>query len=204
MPILHITRHGETEWNLEQRTQGWGDSPLTAKGRQNACELGARLRQIEMSHQYVSPSGRAIETLELIGLDGSVPVTVDERLREIHMGAWEGQTVSEIRASYPVSHTAFWETPHEYIPETGESFEEVRQRIISFLERLSVHDADENILIVTHGIFLKVLLTHLQQKPVASLWDPPFIHGTSLTIVEYDETETVIRLAADMSHVKTM
>ncbi|HBQ75353.1 MAG TPA: histidine phosphatase family protein [Exiguobacterium sp.] len=164
MPTLYMTRHGETEWNLEKRMQGWEDSPLTEKGRQNARDLG-------------------------------------HRLREMHMGAWEGRTAAEIEVAHPLAHAAFWQTPHVYIPESGESFDAVRERILSFLEQLADHKENENILIVTHGIFLNILLTHLQRKPFATLWDPPFIHGTSLTIVEYTDGEAIIRLEADMSHV---
>ena len=201
MPTLYITRHGETEWNLEKRMQGWEDSPLTAKGRLNARDLGRRLREVHLDHLYISPIGRVRETVRMMDLDPKIPVTVDDRLREMHMGTWEGRTAAEIEVAHPIAHTSFWQTPHAYIPESGESFDEVRERILSFLERLADHKEDENILIVTHGIFLNILLTHLHQKPFATLWDPPFIHGTSLTIVEYTDGEALIQLEADMSHV---
>ncbi|MFB3225182.1 histidine phosphatase family protein [Exiguobacterium sp. PHA03] len=201
MPTLYITRHGETEWNLEKRMQGWEDSPLTAKGRQNARDLGHRLREIHLDHLYISPIGRVRETVRMMDLDPAIPVTIDDRLREMHMGTWEGRTAAEIEVAHPLAHAAFWQTPHTYIPESGESFDAVRERILSFLERLADHEEDENVLIVTHGIFLNILLTYLQRKPFATLWDPPFIHGTSLTIVEYRDGEAVIRLEADMSHV---
>ena len=203
MPTLYLTRHGETEWNLEKRMQGFKDSPLTQKGRQNARDLGHRLRNVPLDHLYVSPIGRVQETVRMMNLDPSIPVTIDERLREMHMGTWEGRTAAEIEMAHPLAHAAFWQTPHAYIPESGESFDEVRERILSFLERLAVHAEHENILIVTHGIFLNILLTHLQQKPFATLWDPQFIHGTSLTIVTYQDGEALIQVVADMSHVET-
>lgn len=58
MPTLYMTRHGETEWNLEKRMQGWEDSPLTAKGRQNARDLGHRLREMHLDHLYQSDWSR--------------------------------------------------------------------------------------------------------------------------------------------------
>jgi probable phosphoglycerate mutase len=201
MPTLYMTRHGETEWNLEKRMQGWEASALTAKGRQNARELGHRLREVHLDHLYISPIGRVRETVRMMDLDPSIPVTVDDRLREMHMGTGEGRTAAEIEVAHAIVHTSFWQTTHAYIPESGESFDEVRERILSFLERLADHKEDENILSVTQCIFLNILLTHLHQKPFATLWDPPFIHGNSLTIVEYTDGEALIQLEADMSHV---
>ncbi len=63
-----------------------GRLSLTAKGRQNARDLGHRLREIHLDHLYISPIGRVRETVRMMDLDPAIPVTIDDRLREMHMG----------------------------------------------------------------------------------------------------------------------
>lgn len=83
---LYITGHGETEWNIHKRMQGWSDSSLTENGRTNAKALGNRLKEVDISKIYASPSGRTIATAKLIRGDRDTPILLDDHLKEIQ---WE-------------------------------------------------------------------------------------------------------------------
>lgn len=202
MTIIYLTRHGETEWNTENRLQGWKDSPLTAKGRQHAKQLGQRLQDTTFQAVYSSPSERTFETAQLICEGRTVAIQTDVRLKEIHLGEWEGKTHDCLKQSDAEAYTAFWETPHLYISKTGENFEVLQNRLVEFLKEIQVKHPEEMVLIVTHGIAIKVLLSHFKRTGIEELWKSSFIHGTSLTIVESTEQGDIILMEGDMDHVK--
>jgi broad specificity phosphatase PhoE len=109
--VIFLVRHGETEWNRMHRYQGWGDSPLTARGVAQAEAIGRRLctlREAGAAEIVASPIGRARRTAEIIrgqitadGLGRAASLRFDERLREISIGAWDGLDRDEIAALAP-------------------------------------------------------------------------------------------------------
>ncbi|OIN65527.1 histidine phosphatase family protein [Exiguobacterium sp. KRL4] len=202
MMIIYLTRHGETEWNIQNRMQGWKDSPLTAKGQQYAEKLGHRLQSVAFRAVYSSPSERAFQTAQLICEGRTTPIRIDARLKEIHMGEWEGKTHDFLKQNDLEAYTAFWETPHLYTSKTGEGFDVLKNRLLEFLKEIQVNYQGETILIVTHGIAIKMLLSHFKGTGMEQLWTSSFIHGTSLTIVESTDQGDLILLEGDMTHVK--
>ena len=90
MLFLYIVRHGETEWNKEGRIQGRLNSDLTSKGKKYAKLLGERLKDTEFAHLISSPSGRTLETAQLIKGNRDLPVVTDERIMEMNLGSWQG------------------------------------------------------------------------------------------------------------------
>ncbi|MFP7299232.1 histidine phosphatase family protein [Neobacillus niacini] len=204
MITLYITRHGETEWNTEKRMQGWLDSNLTESGINNAVSLGERLKDTELTAIYSSTSGRTKATASLIRGDRDIPVIYDENLREIKLGQWEGKTHSLIKELYQTEFDAFWNAPHQYTSVEGETFEQTRARAIRVLERIKSEHESGNILIVTHSVVIKCLYSYFKNLRIEALWDPPYIHDTSLTIVETNENGFKLILEGDTTHLKSM
>ena len=204
MVTLYITRHGETVWNTEKRMQGSQDSPLTSKGIQNAALLGKAIQNIEFAAILSSPSGRTVHTANLIKGEREIPILYDDHLKEINMGDWEGKTQAFIEASDPTEYDAFWNHPHLYKPAVGETFIEVRERAAHMLNRIQREYKSGNILIVTHSVVIKCLFSIFTNAPLERIWDPPFIHDTSLSIVEMNENGFEIVLAGDLSHRETI
>src|SRR5580704_3251071 len=112
MPTIYYIRHGETEWNAEGKLQGGQDIPLNDLGRAQAATAGgilaglfARDGRSEQSLAFVaSPLGRARSTMELVRGALKLPVAgyaLDDRLREIGYGDWEGSTLAQMQASNP-------------------------------------------------------------------------------------------------------
>ncbi len=104
---LYVIRHAETEWNAQQRMQGWKDSSLTETGRKHATLLQERLRTVPFTALYCSPSDRTKETAQIVLGQRDVPMYFDERLREIHLGHWEGKTIAEIAQTDERNHYYF-------------------------------------------------------------------------------------------------
>jgi broad specificity phosphatase PhoE len=204
MLTLYITRHGETEWNREKRMQGWLDSNLTENGIKNAVSLGERLIETEFTAIFSSPSGRTKATTNLICGDRDIPVIYDENLREIRLGEWEGKTHSSIKEMYQTEFESFWNTPHQFTTVGGETFEETRARAIQVLNRIKKEYKSGNILIVTHSVVIKCLFTFFKNSSIETLWDPPYIHDTSLTIVEVHENGLKVVLEGDITHLESV
>src|SRR6266404_6372240 len=98
MSILVLLRHGESQWNLENRFTGWVDVPLTEKGREEARRAAERLRDIRFDKAYTSVLQRATETLD-IGLrvlsQTDLPIVRDAALNERHYGELQGLNKAE-------------------------------------------------------------------------------------------------------------
>lgn len=197
---LYITRHGETIWNTEKRLQGWKDSALTENGIENAKLLGERLKDTEFDIIYASPSTRARMTAELIKGDRELIIREEENLREINLGEWEGRTHNDLQEAYPDEYHAFWNTPHLYKTKSGEDFYQLQERVKKMLNRIMEEHEDGNVLLVTHSVFIKALLAHCKNASIEHLWEPPYIHDTSLTIIECDQGNLTIKLEGDISH----
>ena len=96
MTTLLLVRHGETDWNAGRRWQGHTDVPLNARGRAQAAALAEELAADPPSAIYTSDLSRARETAEIVGTQLGVPVILEPRLREIHVGSREGLTAEEV------------------------------------------------------------------------------------------------------------
>ena len=94
MTTLLLVRHGETDWNRLGRWQGHSDTPLNARGREQARELAPQLDGVDVV--YSSDLARARETAEILAEELGADVRLDARLRERGFGAWEGLTAAEI------------------------------------------------------------------------------------------------------------
>ncbi|MBS4201374.1 histidine phosphatase family protein [Bacillus sp. FJAT-49732] len=200
MLTFYITRHGETEWNVQIRMQGWGDSALTENGIRNAILLGKRLEGVDFHAIYSSTSKRTQATSELIRGNRDIPIFFDEKLREIHMGDWEGKTRFFLEEHDAENFHAFWNTPHLYVPTKGEKFLELQERVLKAIDEIKQTYESGNVLIVTHTAVIKVLLAFIKKLSIENVWDPPYIHDTSLTLIEFDGDEGMVVLEGDVSH----
>lgn len=93
---VYLVRHGETQWNAERRIQGQSDSPLTAKGEQQAMQVGERARSLGITHIISSDLGRTKRTAEIIAQACGCDITFDSRLRELDMGVLEKRQIDSL------------------------------------------------------------------------------------------------------------
>jgi broad specificity phosphatase PhoE len=130
-----LARHGETDWNRELRYQGHADQPLNDTGRAQARELGERLRGEPIAAVYSSDLRRAGETAEIVARALGLPVELDPRLREIHVGSWQGRTREEL----------------DGMPWDGETYDQHRSRVVSAVMDIARTHPGEQVLVVAHG-----------------------------------------------------
>ena len=198
---IYLTRHGQTEWNIQGKMQGTAESTLTEKGIEEAKKLGKSLEKIKFDSVYTSPIGRAHDTTKYIVGDRDVEIKTMNCLREMNFGIWEGMYNSEVQEKYMDQYNKFWNEPHLYEPMKGETFQEVVDRVRDCFFNIIRNEKSENILVVTHTIVIKAIYTILKNNTVDKLWNPPFINNTCLTIIEIDEESIRLILEADTSHL---
>lgn len=201
---IYITRHGETQWNQEGRLQGWKNSPLTEKGMKYASLLGKKLEDVPFQTIFSSPSGRAVQTAELIRSERKIPIEYVENLKEFNFGDWEGKTKEDIKQLNWEDYENFWKKPHLYNhrPHKGESLQNLKDRIKDALTEIVQKSENGNILIVSHAIAIRAMLAVCQNIPDEKFWDGPYIEGTSLTLFTWNGAVFSVEKIGDMSHIE--
>ncbi|KFC66869.1 Phosphoglycerate mutase [Bosea sp. LC85] len=157
---LFLVRHGETDWNREGRLQGSKDIPLNELGREQAAEAAGRLRSLVQGYDgldfVASPMERARETMEILRYRLGLPpkaYRIDERLRELTFGTWEGFTWREVRKSEREQALARERDKWSFVPPEGESYRMLAERIRPVLETLT----GETVM-VSHGGVARAVL----------------------------------------------
>lgn len=157
-----LVRHGETFWNLEGRQQGHLDSPLSPSGMVQAESLAMCLQTKSFSRLYASDLQRAMRTAEIIGHRCSLTPIPDARLRERHLGIFQGLTWREACTKYPEVAEQYRQGDPDYVLPEGESARQRNDRGMACLAELAERHPGETIVAVTHsgildGIFRTVL-----------------------------------------------
>ena len=168
MALLALVRHGESQWNLENRFTGWVDVPLTEKGREEARRAGEKLRHLRFDKAYTSVLQRAIETLEIIlkAIDQeALPVERDQALNERHYGNLQGLNKAETAEKYGKAQVHIWRRSYDVAPPGGESLKDTAARTLPYFETRILPDlrAGKNVLVSAHGNSLRSIVMHLDK-----------------------------------------
>lgn len=161
---LVILRHGRTAWNAGQRYQGQEDPPLDEVGRAQAIEAAALVAAMAPDVLISSDLQRAYQTAEKVASLTGLPLTSDQRLRERHLGHWQGLTRDEVMARYP-DEFADWKAGRDVTRRGGESRQQVAERACALVAELP--DVELAVL-VSHGataMCLSSALLGLPQTP---------------------------------------
>lgn len=168
MAFLVLLRHGESQWNLENRFTGWTDVPLTEKGREEARRAGEKIRHIRFDKAYASVLKRAIDTLNIVlqTIDQvGIPVIYDQALNERHYGDLQGLNKAETAEKYGKEQVHIWRRSYDVAPSGGESLKDTAARTLPYFEAHIVPDlrAGKNVLVSAHGNSLRSIVMHLDK-----------------------------------------
>jgi len=168
MAKLVLLRHGESQWNLENRFTGWVDVPLSSKGQQEAKAAGQKLAGITFDRAYTSVLKRAIDTLtivlEVTGQTG-IPIEKDKALNERMYGELQGLDKAETTKKFGEQQVKIWRRSFDVPPPGGESLKDTAERVLPYYEQHIRPQilAGKNILIAAHGNSLRALVMQLDQ-----------------------------------------
>jgi probable phosphoglycerate mutase len=157
---IWLIRHGETEWNVQHRFQGHSDSPLTASGRLQVEAVGERMRHESFDHFYSSDLLRTRETAEAIVRTTGKSFETDVRIREKHLGIFEGMTVPEIKERYLDIYIDFKTQGARYVIPEGESTQQLQERAVAFMDEMHERHPGARVVCVTHGGTIRALMKH--------------------------------------------
>ena len=143
-----LVRHGETDWNRDNRFQGHADPPLNDAGRAQARTLASELSARSFAAAYTSPLRRAAETAAILADELHLEPRPDESLKEVDVGSWSGLTRTEVEERFPLGFARWLEYGHGW--DDGETYDELGVRVVSGLVRIGSEHDGEGVLAVTH------------------------------------------------------
>ena len=168
MALLVLIRHGESQWNLENRFTGWVDVGLTDKGREEARRAGEKIRHIRFDKAYTSVLQRAKDTLDIvlkiIGQEG-IPIAYDQALNERHYGDLQGLNKAETAEKFGKEQVHLWRRSYDVAPPGGESLKDTAARTLPYFRAHILPDlrAGKNVLVSAHGNSLRSIVMELDR-----------------------------------------
>jgi probable phosphoglycerate mutase len=196
-----VVRHGETEWNIKGIRQGHLDSRLTAKGLAQAKALGARLEREKFTALYSSDLGRAVDTAREIAKFTGHPIIADARLRERHLGIFQGLNAEEISAKYPDERRLMRSEGPGYVIPGGESMVQQVERNIACLNDLAAKHRGEQIVVVTHGGVVSGFFRHTLEISLEAPRRFEFVNA-GVNVFAREDDNWMLLTWGDISHLE--
>jgi 2,3-bisphosphoglycerate-dependent phosphoglycerate mutase len=196
MARLILLRHGESQWNLENRFTGWVDVPLSPRGIQEAKDAGEKLRSFTFDRAFTSVLARANETLRLV-LDiigqTAIPIEKDKALNERMYGELQGLNKAETVKKYGEAQVKIWRRSYDVPPPGGESLKDTAERVLPYYEQTIKPYLlkGDTILVAAHGNSLRALIMELEQLSREQVLELNIPTGAPL-LYELDKTGKVV------------
>ena len=196
-----FVRHGETDWNIEQRMQGHIDLALNAKGQAQAIAASLHLSGLQAAALYSSDLLRARQTASPIARALKLPMMLLPALRERHFGRCEGMTFTEIAATHEVDARAIESSDPDYAaPGGGESRRQHETRVLVCVGQLVSDYPRQTVVVVTHGGVLDVIYRRALGLTSEALRDYPIPNAGINWLLITDEQWQIERWG-DTSHL---
>ncbi|MGD9142142.1 MAG: histidine phosphatase family protein [bacterium] len=200
--LIFLVRHAESTWNSTKKIQGQKDPPLSSYGKREAKLVGKRFKELAFDEVFSSPLKRAMETAHCI-VGKKADIQVDDDLREINLGKWEGKTLAQIRRQYGEKFDRWAVRPDRIPIPGGEDFKAFVRRVKKALRTIEKNDPDGNVLVVGHGGVISTYVTVvLNIKPV-DVWCVT-VKNASVTIVEVKDGMRRLVTFNDISHLMNL
>jgi probable phosphoglycerate mutase len=200
MTRVIAVRHGQTQWNVDARIQGQGDSDLTAEGVAQARSIAERLAAEDFHVLVSSDLGRAAVTAQAIADRCGKPVVLDARLRERHFGAGQGMTYEEVDRAYPGAFARIRDVDPDFVIPGGESRRQFHDRVCDAMDSLAATHEGRTIVVVTHGGVLATFFRHVHAIPL-DVAHPIAITNASYNVLKHDGAHWAVETWSDNAHL---
>ena len=203
---LFLVRHGETDDNHNGVFQGQAGRGLSSRGRVQAEKLALRLSDLEpgidLHALYTSDLERAVDTAAILSQVLPLPVHVDEGLREVFVGTWQGKTLREVEALYP-EEVAAWRANLDIRRGGGETYADLATRIGEAIDRIVQKHQGGRLCIVSHGAAIKAYVASLFGDVMSGMHVLGSLSNTGVTIVDRDrDGRSKLVVWNDVSHLR--
>jgi broad specificity phosphatase PhoE len=189
---IDLLRHGETLAGSVYL--GRTDAPLSEHGFRQMTEAlaGAPRYQAVLSSPLVRCAAFAKDYAQRHGF----PLHVDARFQEMDFGVWDGRSAAEIAAADPGALENFWRDPVAYTPSQAEPLLSFQARVLSAWRELPARYPGQRVLLVTHGGVMRIILCHLQQRPLSELLNLAVPHATLHHLIVEHEAQLTAQVPA--------
>jgi broad specificity phosphatase PhoE len=183
-PRIFLARHGVTQANVDRVHAGLSDVPLLEQGREQAHALAERVLSLPIGEMWTSPLRRARETAEIVATRCRLPPFVDDDLRELEAGPWEGLSDAQIRQRFPEQFERWQADPAAFRLTGRETLESVRRRMVAAVDRIRARGSGS--LLLSHSEPLRVLRVHYTGDPLNCFAEYMPEHAQLLELVQND------------------
>jgi 2,3-bisphosphoglycerate-dependent phosphoglycerate mutase len=196
MARLVLLRHGESQWNLENRFTGWVDVPLSPKGIEEAKQAGEKLCGFTFDRAFTSVLSRANETLRIVletTGQPTIPIEKDKALNERMYGDLQGLNKAETAKKYGDAQVKIWRRSYDVKPPGGESLKDTAERALPYYEKMirPYLLKGETVIIAAHGNSLRALVMELDQLSKEEVLELNIPTGAPL-LYEFDGSGKVL------------
>lgn len=185
---LFLVRHGQSQWNLENRFTGWKNPDITELGKEEAKKAGQLLKNEKIDFAFTSVLTRAIHTLEII-LDEmgipDIPIVKDQALNERNYGDLAGLNKAELAEKVGAEQVHIWRRSYDVAPPGGESLKDTCERVIPYYQEHIEPKLKEgkNVIVAAHGNSLRALVMHLENMTPDEILKKEIATGDPITYV---------------------
>jgi broad specificity phosphatase PhoE len=187
MTNIYLVRHGEAQGNKYRIFHGISDADLTSNGILQAEKAAAALMGLGIEKIYSSDLRRACETAKVFSQLSGIGIITSKGLREIDGGMWENKPWHVLPVMFPEEYHTWENEPHLHKMPGGESIQDLYDRGVDELIRISEDNADKTIAIFTHGTLIRVLMCYLYKRDLTHLKEIPWCENTSITKIRYKD-----------------
>ncbi|KAJ5077980.1 adenosylcobalamin/alpha-ribazole phosphatase [Anaeramoeba ignava] len=169
--LIYLIRHGSTPLNEAGAFRGMSQVSLSEQGEKEAKSLSTFMKKFPLDFLFTSPLPRAKETASIILENQSIDkFEIDERLKSVNYGEWEGQKQSDLQIKFPEQMIQYRKSIETLTFPGGESLVDVQTRLLDFLDEISQKFDQKSIGIVTHQICTRVLLSSILANDLSMYW----------------------------------
>lgn len=198
MSTLVLLRHGESQWNLENRFTGWVDVPLSPKGEQEAKQAGLLIKELGVRFDvaYTSVLQRAQRTLEIAMLaagQSGLRTLKDQALNERHYGDLQGLNKAETAQKFGDEQVKIWRRSYDVQPPNGESLKDTAARTLPYFQQNIVRDLKDgkNVIVAAHGNSLRSIVMDLDKLTKEQVLELNLATGVPL-VYEFDKNFKIL------------
>lgn len=167
---IYITRHGETQCNVDNICYGWYDVPINEKGISQAQNLGSFFKNKKLDKIVSSDLLRARMTADIINEKTRLPIEYSRDLREINFGDWENVPVKDFKKIDPINSKLWRDDCQKAIIPNGELFDDFYKRVSTGFEKIVEENFGKDLLLVAHGGVISVILSHITGAGAKGFW----------------------------------
>lgn len=200
MTRIFLIRHGETEWNKEKRLQGNSNVNLSHEGLRQARLLADQAPFPYVDAIYSSDLSRAVSTAEILAEKFGLHVNKVPELRETNFGDWEGRSIRELAMECPEDFGKFFTDPEKCYPPNGETFLHSQTRVVNAVYRIIATHDEQNVIIVTHGAVIRLIICAILQIPIHKMWAIGQFN-MAVNVLRFDDGNITVELLNGTAHL---